>query len=277
MSNQEIVFGRQPVAEMLRAGRREVKSILMANNIRQASAAVVELVKLVERKGLTVRSVYKFELDRLCASGHHQGVAAEVSEYPYVDPPELLVVPEGRRMPPLLLLVDHVQDPQNLGSILRSCEAAGVDGVVIPVHRAVDVTAAVVRASAGAAEHVRVARVTSLHQAMLRMKEAGIWMVGLEETTGAVPYTAARVEGPVALVVGGEDEGLSKLVRETCDEVIRLPMRGRVGSLNAAVAAAIAMYEVRRRQEAALKTVTTRPRTGVPTERVNQDSSAGDS
>lgn len=254
MSKQEIVFGRQPVSEMLRAGRREVRAILMANNVRQTAASVVQLVKLAERKELPIRPVSGFDLDRLCHSGHHQGVAAEVSEYPYVETDDLLVMPEGRRMPPLLLLVDHVQDPQNLGSILRSSDAAGVDGVVIPVHRAVDVTAAVVRASAGAAEHVRVARVTSLHQAMLRMKESGIWMVGLEGTAEAVPYTAANLEGPLALVVGGEDEGLSKLVRETCDEIIRLPMRGRVGSLNAAVAAAIALYEVRRRQESALHT-----------------------
>jgi 23S rRNA (guanosine2251-2'-O)-methyltransferase len=253
MTNQEIVFGRQPVSEMLRAGRREVRSLLMANNIRDSAASVVQLLKLAEKKGVTVRRVLGFELDRLCHSGHHQGVAAEVSEYPYMEIADLLVVPEGRRMPPLLLLVDHVQDPQNLGSILRSSDAAGVDGVVIPVHRAAEVTSAVVRASAGAAEHVRVAQVTSLHQAMLRMKEEGIWMVGLEGTSDAVPYTAAKLDGPVALVVGGEDEGLSKLVRETCDEIIRLPMRGRVGSLNAAVAAAIAMYEVRRRQEDALR------------------------
>jgi 23S rRNA (guanosine2251-2'-O)-methyltransferase len=153
----------------------------------------------------------------------------------------------------LLLLVDHVQDPQNLGSMLRSADAAGVDGVVIPQHRAASVTAAVVRASAGAAEHVKVACVTSLHQVMLRLKQAGIWVVGLEGDPGAKPYHEAHLTGPVAIVVGGEDEGLSKLVHDTCDEIIRLPMRGRVGSLNAAVSAAIALYEVRRRQDETLR------------------------
>lgn len=253
MSNPEVIYGRQPVREVLRAGRRTVKSFLMANNIRKASAAVVQLVKLAEQKGIAIRPVYGFELDRLCHSGHHQGVALEVSEYPYVEAATLPAVPEGRRLPPLLLLVDHIQDPQNLGSMLRTADAAGVDGVIIPEHRAAAVTASVVRASAGAAEHVRVACVSSLHQTMLRLKREGIWMVGLDEETEAGAYTEARWCGPAGVVVGGEDEGLSKLVRETCDEVVRLPMRGRVGSLNAAVSAAIALYEARRRQEDALR------------------------
>lgn len=252
MSNQEIIFGRQPVCEVLRAGRRTVKSMLMANNIRKASAAVVQIVKLAEKKGVSIREVYKFELDRLCHSGHHQGVALEASEYPYVGVDDLMTVPEGRRMPALILLVDHVQDPQNLGSMLRTADAAGVDGVIIPQHRATAITESVVRTSAGAAEHVRVACVSSLHQAMLKLKERGFWLAGLEGVPEAKPYTDANLAGPVALVVGGEDEGLSNLVRETCDEIVRLPMRGRVGSLNAAVAAAIALYEVRRRQEGAL-------------------------
>ena len=253
MTNQEIVFGRQPVCEVLRAGRRTVKSMLMANNIRKASAAVVQIVKLAEKKGVSIREVYKFELDRLCHSGHHQGVALEVSEYPYVEVDELMTAPEGRKMPSLILMVDHVQDPQNLGSMLRSADAAGVDGVIIPQHRAAAITESVVRTSAGAAEHVRVTCVTSLHQAMRRLKEGGFWLAGLESAPDAKSCTEANLTGPVALVVGGEDEGLSKLVRETCDEIVRLPMRGRVGSLNAAVAAAIAMYEVRRRQEDALR------------------------
>lgn len=248
MSEVEVIFGRQAVSETLRAGRRDVKSFLMANNIRKSSAAVVQLVKLAEKKGLAIRPVYGFELDRLCRSGHHQGVAVEASAYPYVAVDDLLVFPAGRKLPPLLLLIDHVQDPQNLGSLLRSADAAGCDGAVIPEHRAAAVTAAVVRASAGAAEHVRVACVSSLHQAMLRLKDAGIWLVGLEGDAQAQPYDAASLAGPTAVVVGGEDEGLSKLVRATCDEVVRLPMRGRVSSLNAAVSGAILLYEIRRRQ-----------------------------
>lgn len=153
-----------------------------------------------------------------------------------------------RKLPMLVLLVDHVQDPQNLGSMIRSADAAGVNGVIIPRHRAVSVTPTVVRASAGATEHVPVAQVVNLHQAMLTLKEEGVRLVGLEGSNEALPYEEAVLTGPIGIVVGSEEEGLGKLVRETCDVVMRLPMRGHVGSLNAAVAAAIALYEVRRRQ-----------------------------
>ena len=244
----EIVYGRQPVCELLKAGRREVKRLFMANNVRRSAASIVQFLKLAERRSLEVTPVAVFELDRMCRSGNHQGVAAVVEEYAYVELPDLLTGVEERKLPPLLLLVDHVQDPQNLGSMLRSADAAGVNGVVIPRHRAASVTAAVVRASAGAAEHVKVAQVGNLHQAMLALKEQGIRLVGLEGSSSAVPYETADLTGPVGVVIGAEEEGLGKLVRDTCDLVIRLPMRGKVGSLNAAVAAAIALFEVRRRQ-----------------------------
>ncbi|MEI6514972.1 MAG: 23S rRNA (guanosine(2251)-2'-O)-methyltransferase RlmB [bacterium] len=249
MTNEpDIVYGRQPVCELLKAGRREVKQLCMANNVRQSAAAIVQLLKLAEKRSITIQSVAVFELDRMCRSGNHQGVAAVVSDYEYV---ELEAVLEGageRKTPPLLLLVDHVQDPQNLGSMLRSADAAGVNGVVIPRHRAASVTPAVVRASAGAAEHVKVAQVGNLHQAMLELQEQGVRLVGLEGSSAAMPYEEADLTGPIGVVVGSEEEGLGKLIRETCDVVIRLPMRGRVGSLNAAVAAAIALFEVRRQQ-----------------------------
>lgn len=251
MSNEsEIVYGRQPVCEVLRAGHREVKRLLMANNVRRSSAAIVQLLKLAEKRALEIQSVALFELDRFCRGGNHQGVAAVVAEYPYADVSEILEAARLRKLPLLVLLVDHVQDPQNLGSMIRSADAAGVNGVIIPRHRAVSVTPTVVRASAGATEHVPVAQVVNLHQAMLTLKEDGVRLVGLEGSNAAVPYEAADLTGPVGIVVGSEEEGLGKLVRETCDIVMCLPMRGHVGSLNAAVAAAIAMYEVRRRQGA---------------------------
>ena len=243
----EPIFGRQPVYELLRAGRREIKRLMMADNIRQASAAVTRILKVAEKKGIAPVPVTGQDLDRICRSGNHQGVAVEASLYPYVELEDLLAESD-RSDPPLLLVIDHVQDPQNLGSMLRSCESVGVTGVVIPATRAVEVTAAAVRASAGAAEYVRVARVSNLHNALLRMKEAGIRTVGMENAAEAVLYTAADLRGPVALVVGSEGEGMAKLLRETCDLLVRLPMRGRVGSLNAAVAAAIALYEIRRQR-----------------------------
>ncbi len=219
----------------------------MAGNIRQTSASVTRIAKVAERKGLIPVTVSVQELDRICRSGNHQGVAVEASPYPYEELDDLLAFTE-RGDPPLLLVIDHVQDPQNLGSMLRTCESAGVTGVVIPATRAAEVTAAAVRASAGAAEYVRVARVSNLHNALLRIKEAGIRAVGLENQPQASLYSAADLGGPVALVVGSEGEGMAKLLRETCDALVRLPMRGRVGSLNAAVAAAIALYEIRRQR-----------------------------
>lgn len=251
MSNEpEIVYGRQPVCELLRAGRREVKRLLMANNVRRSSAAILQFLKLAEKRSLEIQSVALFELDRFCRGGNHQGVAAVVAEYPYVELPDVLAGAQVRKSPLLVLLVDHVQDPQNLGSMIRSADAAGVNGVIIPRHRAVMVTPAVVRASAGATEHVPVAQVVNLHQAMLTLKEEGVRLVGLEGSNDAVPYEEADLTGPIGIVVGSEEEGLGKLIRETCDVVVRLPMKGHVGSLNAAVAAAIAMFEVRRQQGA---------------------------
>jgi 23S rRNA (guanosine2251-2'-O)-methyltransferase len=154
MNEPEIVYGRQPVCELLKAGRREVKRLLMANNVRRSAAAIIQFLKWAEKRGLEIQPVAVFELDRLCRSGNHQGVAAVVADYAYVELADILEGGGDRKLPPLLLLVDHVQDPQNLGSMLRSADAAGVNGVVIPRHRAASVTPAVVRASAGAAEHV---------------------------------------------------------------------------------------------------------------------------
>lgn len=249
MSNEcDIVYGRQPLCELLKAGRREVQALYMATNVRRTSAAIIQFMKLAEKRSLEIRPVALSELDRLCRSGNHQGVAAQVEPFRYVALPDLVGEARARKQPPLLLLVDHVQDPQNLGSMLRSADAAGVSGVVIPAHRAVAVTSTVVRASAGASEHVKVAQVTNLHQAMLTLREEGFRLVGLEGSAAAVPYGQADLSGPLGLVVGSEEEGLGRLVKDTCDVVMSLPMRGHVGSLNAAVAAAIALFEVRRRQ-----------------------------
>jgi 23S rRNA (guanosine2251-2'-O)-methyltransferase len=244
----EMVYGRQPVLEVLRAGRREIRRVLMARNVRTAAAVIGQIMKQVERRSLTLESVSIPDLDRICHGGNHQGVAADVGAYPYVDVEDLAVTAAGATEPPLILLVDHVQDPQNLGSMLRTADAAGVTGVVIPRERATEVTAAVVRASAGAAEHVRVAQVTNLHQAMCRLKEQGIWMAGLEGTPEAALFSSVDLRGPVGIVVGSEGLGLGKLIADTCDVLMRIPMRGRVSSLNAAVAAALALYEVRRQR-----------------------------
>ena len=244
---REILYGRQPVRETLRAGRRQVFKLLVAKEV-IAGGIVGEILTLADRNHIPVQIVDLQNLSKLGNQVNHQGLAAEVSGYPYVELPILLTAAQKAEEPPFLLILDHLQDPQNLGALLRTAEAAGVHGVVIPSRRAVGVTPAAVRASAGAAEHVRVAQVTNLVQAMQFLKAKGVWLVGLEVTPDALLYTRADLTLPLGLVVGSEGKGLTRLVQSTCDWLIRLPMYGQVGSLNAATAGAIALYEVCRQR-----------------------------
>ena len=246
---REILYGRQPVREALRARRRQTFKLLLAQGLRP-TGIVGEIVTLAREAGVPVQEVDRRELDRLGDELNHQGLAAEVSAYPYVDLPDLLQAAQQAGEPPFLLLLDHLRDPQNLGSLLRSAEAAGVHGVVIPGRRAAGVTPAAVRASAGAAEHVPVAQVTNLVQAMKSLQAEGVWLAGLEALPEAQLYAEADLTGPLGLVVGSEGQGLARLVRETCDLLLRLPLYGQVESLNVGVAGAIALYEVRRQRAA---------------------------
>jgi 23S rRNA (guanosine2251-2'-O)-methyltransferase len=244
---REILYGRQPVRETLRAGRRQVFQLLLAQGIKP-SGIVREVISFARMANVPVREVDRRELDKLGGEVNHQGLAAEVSGYPYLDLEAMLDAARQAGEPLFLLLLDHVQDPQNLGSLLRTADAAGVHGVIIPGRRAAGVTPAAVRASAGAAEHVRVARVTNLVRAMEELKTAGLWLAGLEATPEAQLFTQADLSGALGLAVGSEGQGLSRLVREKCDFLIRLPMRGQVESLNAGVAGGIALYEARRQR-----------------------------
>jgi 23S rRNA (guanosine2251-2'-O)-methyltransferase len=244
---REILYGRQPVRETLRAGRRQVFKLLQAQGIKPAGI-VRQILTLAEQANIPVQAVDRRELDKLGGEVNHQGLAAEVSGYPYMDLAALLDITQQASEPPFLLLLDHIQDPQNLGSLLRTAEAAGVHGVVLPSRRAAGVTPAAVRASAGAAEHVRVALVANLVQAMDRLKTEGIWLAGLEALPDAQLYTRIDLSGPLGLVVGSEGQGLTRLVQQTCDFLLKLPMLGTVESLNAGVAGAIALYEVRRQR-----------------------------
>jgi 23S rRNA (guanosine2251-2'-O)-methyltransferase len=244
---REILYGRQPVRETLRAGRRQVFEVRVARGIRP-TGIVGEILSLAGQASVLVQTVDRRDLDNLGGEVNHQGLAALVSGYPYADVPAMLDAARGAGKEPLLLLLDHIQDPQNLGSLLRTVEAAGSHGVLIPHRRAAGVTPAVVRASAGAAEHARVAQIPNLVQAMKSLKADGVWMAGLDAAPEAQLYTQASLSGPLGLVVGSEGHGLARLVRETCDFLIQLPMYGQVESLNAAVAGAVALYEARRQR-----------------------------
>jgi len=244
---RELLYGRQPVREMLRAKRRQAFRLLLAHGV-QTTGVVGDILVLAEQAGVPVQLVNRQELDKLGGEVNHQGLAAEVSGYPYASLRELLQAAQQEGVPPFLLLLDHIQDPQNLGSLLRSAEAAGAHGVVIPDRRAAGVTPAAVRASAGAAEHMRVVQITNLVRAMEALKAEGVWLAGLDPMPGAEIYTQADLSGSLGLVIGSEGKGLSRLVRETCDFHIKLPMYGQVESLNASAAGAIVLYEARRQR-----------------------------
>lgn len=245
---RESLYGRQPVRETLRAGHRTVFRVLVAKGIKPKHT-VREILDLANKRRIPVQRIERNVLDKIGGAVNHQGLAAEVSTFPYVDLQDILSVhPEPERSP-FILLLDHIQDPQNLGSLLRSAEAAGVQGVVIPERRAAGISPAVVRASAGAAEHIPVAQVTNLVAAMEELKREGIWLAGLEAQPDAQLYSQANLRGPLGVVVGSEGKGMARLVQERCDFLIRLPMHGQIGSLNAAIAGAIALYEARRQRD----------------------------
>lgn len=245
----EVLYGRNAVHEALRAGRRRCEGLLLAEGMRESST-VAAILRLATERSVPVQQLNRRQLDGL-GPVNHQGIAAQMEAYPYVEVDAMLDLARRRAEPPLLLLLDCLQDPQNLGTLLRTAEVVGVHGVAIPRHRAAEITPAVSNASAGAVEHLLVAQVTNLVRTMEGLKEEGVWVVGLENLAEAQDYYRADLNMPLALVVGSEGHGLSRLVRERCDLWIRLPMRGRVDSLNAAVAGSIALYEIWRQRERA--------------------------
>jgi len=250
---RDILYGRHAVRESLRASRRKLYKLMLAEGIRQTDA-IGQIVSMAKRARVEVIHTERRNLDRIGnahkAGVHHQGVVLETGEYPYVALDDVLIAAQSRDEPPLILLLDQLQDPQNVGGLLRTAEAIGVHGVVIPRRRAVGVTPAVVHASAGAAEHLMVAQVTNLVDAIVKLKERDVWVAGLEATPGAQQYDQADLGGSLAIVVGSEGEGLRRLVRKHCDFVLQLPMRGQVTSLNASVAGAVVLYEAFRQQSA---------------------------
>ena len=247
MGVRETIYGRNAVRECLRAGRRRIYNLFLAQGVKE-TGLVAEVVALARQAKVAIERVERAALDRI-GTVNHQGIAAEVSAYPYTDLGEILTQAEGRDEPPFLLLLDCLEDPQNLGTLLRTAEVVGVHGVVIPKRRAVGVTPAVASASAGATEHLRVTRVTNLARAIGELKKRGMWIVGLEDLPQARLYSQFDLSGPLALVVGSEGQGMRRLVLESCDMVLRLPMRGHISSLNAAVAGSIALYEAWRQRE----------------------------
>ena len=232
--DRDVVYGRNAVAEVLRAGRRKARRLLLAEGSEDHKTAS-EIASLAASRGVEVEYLSRTELERRAPGVNHQGAVLEVGQYPYVAYEELLAATRDNPNA-LLLVLDSLQDPQNLGTLLRTAEAAGVTGVIIPEHRAVQVTPAVVNASSGAVEHLPVAVVTNLVRAVEQAKEAGAWAVAAEAVPEAIVPSEADFTGPIILVVGSEGQGVGRLLRETCDLTVRIPLVGKVGSLNAATA-----------------------------------------
>jgi 23S rRNA (guanosine2251-2'-O)-methyltransferase len=210
---------------------------------RGAHGALSELIALARQNGVLIHDVPREKLDALAQN--HQGVIALVAQFQYADVEQLLAVAQTRGEPAFLLLLDSVQDPQNFGTLLRTAEAVGVHGVIIAERRAVGVTPAVTKASAGAVNHLKIARVTNLARTIDELKRAGVWVVGVENEARAQDFARADYRSATALVLGSEGEGMHRLVREKCDFLVRVPMWGKVESLNVAVAGSIVLYAAR--------------------------------
>jgi 23S rRNA (guanosine2251-2'-O)-methyltransferase len=239
-----VVYGVNPVRELLRAGATSVSELWFAEGAR---GSVGELERLARGSPARIRSAPRTQLDRLAKTDRHQGVVAVVADFSYREPEDLLTAAQSSGEPPLLVVLDGIEDPQNLGAIIRSAHALGAHGVVIPRDRAAGVTPAVAKASAGAVEHCPVARVTNVAQALDDLKDKGIWSVATD-AGGERDLADLDLTGPIALVLGSEGRGVRPLVRRTADLVARIPMTGRVGSLNASAAAAICLYEAARQR-----------------------------
>lgn len=246
--DSEQVEGRNAVLEALR-GPREVREVLISRGTGRRGA-VQEIISLCERRGVPVREVPRERLEEMSATPSPQGVIALVSPYAYYQLSDVPAPGEGKA--PLVLVLDGVEDPRNFGSLLRVADATGTDAVIIASRRSVGITPAAAKASAGAAEHVKVVRVSNIPSVLNRLKHDGYWVVGAE-ATGGVPYFELDLTGPLALVLGGEGRGLGRLVSERCDFVACLPMLGSVDSLNVSAAGAVMLYEAVRQRCAAAR------------------------
>jgi 23S rRNA (guanosine2251-2'-O)-methyltransferase len=233
---KELIYSRNAVYETLTAKRRQIFSIEIAEGV-QEKGKIAEIIKLALQQKIKVSRVPRAKLDKV--HDNNQGIVAEVSGYPYSDVVDILDKAKGEL--PFILLLDSLQDPQNFGTLIRTAEALGVHGVVIPSARTVDVTPAVVNASSGACEHMLIAQ-ANLSQTIDALKDNDIWIIGLDQAGAEIEAGSRHLKGALGLVVGSEGEGLHELVRKKCDIVLKLPMKGKIESLNAAVAGSVALY-----------------------------------
>ena len=241
----DIIEGRNPVIEALKSGR-PLNKILLARDSGKHST-VAEILYLSRSRGIPIEYVTKSIIDRLSITRAHQGVIAYVAAREYIALEDLITISKERNELPLYCILDGIEDPHNLGAIIRTAEASGVHGVVIRSRRAVGLTAAVAKASAGAVEYLPVAKVSNISQAIETLKKSNIWVIGIDPA-GEIDYSKVDFHLPTAIVIGSEGKGLADLVKKRCDYLVSIPMRGRITSLNASIAAALVMYEAFRQR-----------------------------
>lgn len=240
-TNEEFVIGRHPVKEAL-SSDREINKLFVQEG--QSGRPIEQIIQLAKKKKIVISNVPKSKLDKLSDYQNHQGVVLASSPVEYATIDELFEIADDRDERPFFVMLDGLEDPHNLGSILRTADATGVHGVIIPNRRSANLTSTVSKASAGAIEHVKVARVTNLSQTIQELKDRGLWIFGTD--MDGTDYRQWNTDSPVCLVIGNEGKGMSRLVKENVDELITIPMTGSMQSLNASVAAGVLMYEVYR-------------------------------
>lgn len=242
--HSDLITGRNAVMEALKSGR-PIECVMTARSSDGVQRSLGQIIALAKKQGVTIKDVSPAKLDAMC-SGNHQGVAALAAVHEYASVEDMFALAESRGEAPFLIICDGIEDPHNLGAIIRSAEAAGAHGVIIPKRRAVGLTWAVGKSSAGALEYLPVARVANLSACIEELKKKGVWVYCAD--MDGQQWCGGDMTGAVALVIGGEDSGVSRLVREKCDGVLSLPMCGKINSLNASVACAIVMYEITRQR-----------------------------
>ena len=246
----KMIFGINPVLEALRSDKPPEKIFVMHNAGGPSINAVFELATT---KKILYEKVGKLRFTQIGGGKNHQGVAALISEYDYATIPQILEIAAKRNEPPYIALLDGITDPHNLGAVIRSAECAGVHGIIIPKHRAVGMTEVVAKTSAGALAHMAIAKVTNLANAIDELKEAGVWIAGTDQA-GESSLHETNFTGPIGIIIGSEGSGMRRLVKEKCDFMVQIPMKGKISSLNASVAAALLFFEVSRQRDAKIVT-----------------------
>ncbi len=241
--NNNIICGRNPVLEAIRSGR-EIDRLVVAHGT--GGGSVTAIIAKCKAKGILIKEVSPQKLDFLCGGALHQGVAVMFSAQEYSTVDDILECAKVRGEKPFIIICDEIQDPHNLGAIIRSAEAAGAHGIIIPKRRSASLNATVAKSASGALEYMKVARVTNIASEIDNLKKSGVWVFGAD--MDGKPYNDFDYDMPVAIVIGNEGNGIGKLVAQKCDEIISLPMKGKINSLNASVAAGILMYEVVRKR-----------------------------